>query len=670
MNNNTSFRRVARPVIVVFFCALPFLHPVSVPAAVPSGELFDQERFTGDLERLQQVLDELRRHKIPVNTADTDRLRELPWLTSGDILSIIRHQQSEGPFVSLQQLEVILGREKATALAPYITFDTPDSALPSGKKKRREERPGGSFYSRVFRETTAREGLYDGRYGGENFKLSNRLQLDYANCRFYLVHERDIGEPDFADFLSLSFALSDLGIIKQAVAGNYELNFGQGLLLGQSRFLSKGSEPSNSVRLGSKRLAPYGSSSEYGFFQGVATTVALFPFEVTAFYSANRVDARKVNGVITGFDESGYHRSRTERNRKDNVTETVYGANVLYRFMSGTVTGKAGGTWLRYDYGDPLRSLDGRDASLLGSVEADVTVGKLGLFGEAAWSEKPDSRISWIAGADYPILPNVHFLAALRDYDTRYYSPFAGAFAERAKNATNEKGVYAGIDAKISSDFSVGAYYDWFRFPLLGEHARFASDGYDIRLFADYRQSETISWSLQYQHKYKERQKKQGSSSEPLWTALPQVTDRFRLDCTIDLSRNLRLRTRGEVKRVVSEYLRGDETAHGWLLYQQAAYAAGGLSLKGRFTLFNTDSHDAAIYAYEDDLPFVFNTRAFNGRGRALFLAASWSVMRNLKLAGKFETTWYSGRDSYGSGPDRRATSAPGSFHLGCFLNF
>ncbi len=661
-------RRVARAVMAFSLLSACF-STLPPPAAAEDGlgDLLDRGQIGGDLEQLQENLDALKARKIRINEAEPDALRQLPWLNSGDISSIVEVRRTRGAILSLRQLEAIIGPEKTARIAPYVTFAR-KTRLPSPEEK---EPLSGSFSSRVLWDTTPRDGLSDGRYPGDHFKLYNRLQLDYGNFQANLVHDKDIGEPDVADFVSLSLSASDLGIVQQAALGNYRLNFGQGLLVGQSRFMSKGSEPSNSVRIGSKRLSPSSSSSEYGFFQGAAATLDLKPLEVTAFWSANLVDARNTTGTITSFDEAGYHRTMTERNRKDNVTETVYGGSLLYRFESGAVRGKAGGSWLRYDYGEPLKALGSVDgSSSLGGVECDLLIGRLGFFGEAAWSEKPHGRVSWIAGADYQVLPKVNLLFAVRDYDPGYYSPFAGAFAERGDNASNEKGCYFGIEGAVSSKVSLGAYVDWFRFPVLDDHTDYASDGFDTRVFLDYRPSGAVALAFQYQHRYKEEQKNQGSSSSPVWTALPHITDRFRLDCDIDVSRRLHLRTRGEVKRVVKEYLAGDETYYGWLLYQQANFRVGSFGLKGRFTLFHTDDYDAAIYTYEDDLPLVFNSTAFSGRGKALFLVASWDVSRNLKLAGKFETTWYDDRDVYSSGADERDTSAPGSFHLGCSLRF
>jgi len=461
---------------VVAFISLFFILREGIPQAHAESlqDLFDQGRISGNVEQLEARLDELKTRKIPINEAEPDELRELPWLNGGDVVAIVEYRRTKALFESMLQLQRVIGPEKAQSILPYITFSVAEKRKPDMKTALVPEVVTGSYTGRILWDTTPRKGLFPTaknpvpRYPGDEYKLYNRLQLEYANYRATLVHDKDIGEPDAADFLSLSVSASDLGVVKTAVLGNYEINAGQGLLIGQGRFLSKGSEPSNSVRLSSKRLTPYASSSEYGFFQGAAATMDLAPLEVTAFYSANMVDARNTKGTITSFDESGYHRTMTERDRKDNVTETVYGASALYRFASGTVKGNVGGTWLRYDYGEPLAVLgDGPGSSALGSVEAGIGIGRLGLFGEAAWSERPEGSISWIAGAEYRLFPKVNLLLAVRDYAEGYFSPFAGAFAERGEGGSNEQGVYIGIDAALSKAVSLGAYHDRFRFPKL-----------------------------------------------------------------------------------------------------------------------------------------------------------------------------------------------------------
>ncbi len=630
-------------------------------------DLLNNAESESNIEQLLDLFDRLKSSKILINQADADELCQLPWLTRADADAIIIHRRDQGPILSLQELEPLIGKEKTTSIAPYILFT---------KGRASRQQPGakavlvdGSLYSRIYWETTPRQGLLNGSYAGENYKLYNRLQFSAPHLKASLVQEKDIGEPDVADFSSISLNAYDLGHLKSAVLGNYKLNIAQGLLIGQGRYFSKGSDPTGSVRLPSKQLLPSSSSTESGFLQGAAATLKLDAFEVTLFYSSNHGDAViNADDVITSFSSSGYHRTELEIGRKDNVTETISGANILYRYQAGLFSGKAGGSVLNYKYPLPIDDHYFSSATMY-SLETDLSIGHTSLFGEAAFSTRL-ADASWTAGAEYEILKGISTVAAIRRYGDGYASPFAGAFAERGSDASNERGYYVGLNAKISKRLSVAAYYDHFTFPKLGVHCPYPSDGNDERVLITWKQSPLFTWNLQLQHKYKEEESNQVASGDPLYTALPQITDRCRLDCDVALSSKVQLRSRGEVKKVVKKYLAGNQQFYGWLASQQAGYSSGKFGLKGRVTVFNTEDYDAALYAYEDDLPLTSSLGMYNGRGKSLFVVATWQVIPQMKLGARYEVTWYSDRAVYSSGNDERATSAPGSFHLGCFLTF
>jgi hypothetical protein len=670
-------RHAFRAVMTLVFLFAPHLYFLDILGAENNDlqDLLDNADSAVNIEQLLDLMEQLKTNKIAINEADAGDLHQLPWLKTVDVQAILIYRRDKGPILSLQELETIIGKEKTASIAPYIRFKKEPSSRQAPKAKAVEV--DGSLYSRLFWETTPRKGILDGKYAGENYKLYHRLQFSAPHLTASLLQEKDIGEPDVADFTSFSINASDLGMIKSAVIGNYKLNFAQGLLIGQNRYLSKGSDP-GSVRLPSKQLLPYSSSSESGFLQGASTTLKLDPFEVTLFYSANHQDAIISDaGIITSISTSGLHRTELELSRKDKISETLFGANLLYHYQAGSFSGRAGGSMLNYSYSYPL-TLDELDPSAaaitlssatLYSLETDLSLGHATLFGEAAISRRPDDA-SWIAGAEYEIFKGLSTVAAIRRYGPRYYSPFAGAFAERGSGASNEQGYYVGLTAKISNRLSVAAYYDLFTFPLLADHCPYPSDGNDSRFFITWKQSSLFAWSLQLQHKVKEEQSNQGTSTNPLWTALSQITSRCRLDCDMTVSRKVQLRSRGEVKKVVKEYLAGDQPFYGWLAYQQAGYTTGKFGLKGRFTLFNTEDYDAAIYAYEDDLPLTSSLGMYNGRGKSLFIVATWQLLPQMKLGARYETTWYSDRVVNSSGNDEQATSAPGSFHLGCSLAF
>ncbi len=96
---------------------------------------------------------------------------------------------------------------------------------------------------------------------------------------------------------------------------------------------------------------------------------------------------------------------------------------------------------------EPAAAATTLSSATLYSLETDLSFGRASLFAEAAFSRRPDDA-SWTAGAEYEILKGISTVAALRRYGAHYFSPFAGAFAERGSGASNEEGYYVGINAK------------------------------------------------------------------------------------------------------------------------------------------------------------------------------------------------------------------------------
>ena len=674
-----------RVLAVIAFILLLFSPPLSAAETEDVESLFGMQEPEGDLEPLLEELADLRRRKILLNEATAEDLLQLPWLTAEDARRIVEGRR-QGPIRSVEGLAGLIGQEKAQRTLPYILFEK-DLTL---RRQALRDQIEGSLYSRWFTEYPEREGITDGSYPGGNYKLYNRLQVAIPHLKASVVQEKDVGERDLDDFTSFSLNAYDFGILKSAVLGNYTLNFGEGLVMGQNRYFSKGSDPAGSVRLHSRRLSPYTSSAEYGFLQGAAATLRPGDFEVTAFTSSNRVDGRVSDkGLITSFDDSGYHRTDTEIARKDGVTEEASGANLLWNFSAAGFDGRIGASMVHYRYSEPLESLveagydeSGASSGNLTSLEAALSSGRVGMFMEAAFSEKPDDA-SWVGGISWEPKRGVSAVAAVRQYGARYYSPFAGAFAERGDGASNEEGYYAGVDLKLSRKVQLGAYYDWFRFPELSTtYYPYPSEGQDMRLFAVWKASRSLKWTMQLQHKRKAEALKQcplvdgeyvdcgDDSDDKIWTAVDTETNRLRLDCDLKPFRGFSTRTRGEVKRVTKELYSGSPDYDGWLAYEQLNYTVGRLALKWRGTIFNTDSSDAMLYAYEDGLPMQFDLGSYNGRGTSMFFLASWKALRNLKLAARYEITCYSDREVYSDGADLRPTDSPATLHLGCLWTF
>jgi len=667
MNTYASFllRRLTAATLLLASVA----SPVSALAYDSFEDIFDRAEPDGNAEELVSDLEELRRNKVPINIASEEQLLELPLFTAVDAVKILDWRRQKGPIGSVSELEKIIGAERARRLSAYLSFGMP-RAVP---KKEVHAGNKGSVIGRVFRESPPRAGIENGKYAGENRHLYSRFQAATPNCGVHFLQDSDVGERDIDDFLSFNVHVERIGILTQAVVGDYRLSFGQGLLFGQGRYFSKGTDAIDGVLLFSSALRPYTSAGEENFLQGAAVTLSPGPFEATAFVSDNKVDASIDDGVVTGISSSGYHRTDYEREKKDNLTLQAKGANLRYRYRTGELSTGIGATWVTYRYGLPLEWLeDGKHGGQLGSVEASAVYRNVQVFSEAAFSGNPES-LSWTCGLQADLARGITGVVSMREYAVDYYSPFAGVFAERGDVGSNEEGFYLGLKAKVLKNLTFAASYDMFRFPELDrDDYALPSTGHDARFYVTWKQNRFMTWDGMYQHREKEETKKQLDADNYLqyYMPVPKTTNRLQLTLKTGLSSQFSLKTGGGYKRVRSEFIDSRDTEEGWLLYQQLNCKLGPVTLKSRYSQFNTDSYDAALYAYEDDLPLVYTLNAFSGRGKAFFVLLDFEPVKDFNLTAKYETTWYADRDVYSSGNDLRDTSSPGSFHVGMMWKF
>uniref|UniRef100_Q3AT59 Helix-hairpin-helix domain-containing protein n=1 Tax=Chlorobium chlorochromatii (strain CaD3) TaxID=340177 RepID=Q3AT59_CHLCH len=678
----STLRRYLPTLFVTSLALLP-LTPISVygEMAEDLAALSSSSESDYNSEVALALLEELRHHPLSINRATANELRQLPWLSAADVHAIIKYRTQKGAFRSLSELETILGKERATWLSPYLTVEaapvpaktTVRPKATSTSKKTKKVATTGSLYSRYFTEMPPRKGILTEKYEGGNSKMYHRAQFYAPHVSASVVQEKDIGEAAITDFTSLSVSVADVGMMERVVLGNYRLTLGQGLMIGQGRFFSKGAEVGG--RLTTKTLMPYASASEEGFLQGAAATLQIQPIALTLFYSANQRDAIiNKEGVITSLSSSGYHRTTLEVSRKDNITENVMGAHLRYRTAVAGMEATLGGGMMNYSYPYPFDELEPNEpvSTVLGAtltnVDATLSFGSGALFAEAAFASDPHD-MAWFAGAEYEPLRGVTAVAALRRYGENFYSPFANAFAERG-GGSNEEGLYTAVQAAFSKKVTLGAYYDRFTFPQLGSHYQQAADGFDARAWFSWQQSSLLCWNVQVQHKEKPEEKNQGTTKNPIWTPLPILTDRLQLNCEVTPHKGISLRTRFELKNVDKEYLLATQSFTGKMWYQQVGYRTENFSLKGRFTRFTTTDYAAAIYAYEDDLPLTSSLGMYSGDGSSLFAVATWQPMKQMKVAARYEVTRYNDRDVYSSGNDERATNAPSSLHVGCMLSF
>ncbi|MBT9394001.1 helix-hairpin-helix domain-containing protein [Hymenobacter sp. NST-14] len=654
-----------------------------------------------DLDRLtQELFAEIQSDQVPyedlyetlllyyqtplnLNAATRDELRSLLLLSETQITHLLDHRQLNGPLLSLYELQSIEGFDVRTIyrVAPFVSVLNADPNAARGNlwQRIRQEENNALFlrYERTVQgrpgygpADTTRTGRPATRYLGSPDKLLLRYRVSRSrDFSLGFTAEKDAGEqltwdPTTrrygADFYSAHLVVQERGRLKTLALGDYQLQFGQGLLLSSGFVVGKGAETITTLRRSSVGVRPYASVLENSFFRGAAATVALTPtVRVTAFGSRRRVDAsrQQARDSLADFSEftsglllSGLHRTPTELANRAALQETVLGGHAQYTSPGGDL--QAGLTAVNTRFDKPLQRRDELynkyelrgDHNLALGAHYSYVWRNLLLFGETARSS--GGGLGTVNGLLASLAPTVDVSVLHRAYARDFHTLYGNAFGENSRNI-NESGLYLGLKVRPMSGWEVSAYYDRFRFPWLRYRAGAPGAGHDWLLRLTFSPGKT---SLLYAQL---RQRTKPYDADTLRPApLPVPTRRRSLLLYYDSSPlpalSLRTRVQG------TEYREdGGPARHGYVLAQDVTVQPlRRLRLSARYALFDTDDYDTRQYVFEQDVLYAFSVPVLSGRGTRTYVLAQLDLNRHLTLWLRYADTHYRHQTTIGSGLD------------------
>lgn len=646
------------------------------------------EEQSGNSELLEQF-NLLRRQKVNLNTADFSRLLSIPFLSAADARRILSYRKSVNIITRVEFLREILDEETYRLIENFVTvgdarlYRNPfePAFISDYKNGLLGEQLRMEFIARSSFESPVRQGILDGRYQGSSVKAYNRFQAFLSeNFAVSALTEKDVGEPSLTDFYSVSFQVRDIYNLKSLVIGDYNLSFGQGLAINSGRAFFKSAEAVTTARVSRNPVRLYASTIEQNFFRGAAAELKFGDLSATLFYSKNRLSATTNDSTFTSIDFSGLHRTTTELDRKNSIAQTTKGGHLNYGFGTAQTFFKFGSTLYESEFSLPFQPeptvinafrFNGSRITVA-ALNWDFSLYDITLFGEVARSFQQNAN-SILAGIEGKFQKRLKTILLARKYGQAFYSPYANAFAERGSEGRNEEGIYLGVQMKLNDEVSVRGYYDVFRIPFINANTVLAWSGDDLLFQLSYKLSRNLLVEPLVQFKYTEDALTQiDNFNREYRIAVPVSLSRARTDFVYQVSPQLRLRTRLEYKQVEKTFVSGKDTFNGWLIYQEANIDAlqNRLSLDARVAIFQVDAFDAAIYAYEYDLPLLATTYAHFGTGRRLLLNLRYQLFKQVELAARFANLYRDGIESVGTDSDQFNTNSPNTFGLGLRARF
>ncbi|WP_262385915.1 helix-hairpin-helix domain-containing protein [Hymenobacter sp. BT491] len=664
---------------------------------VPALQAQEYVRPAADLDRLvQELFAEIQSDQVPyedvyetllqyyqtplnLNTATREELRSLLLLSEAQISALLHHREQVGMLLSMYELQSIDGFDLRSIyrVAPFATVldgSVGGNRGPLWQRVLQEDNNALLVrYERVLQQrkgytapdTTSR---LTSRYAGSPDKLLVRYRVSHAHdFSFGFTAEKDAGEAFSwnpgsrrygADFYSAHFVVHERGRLKTLALGDYQLQFGQGLLLSSGFQVGKGAETITTIRRSNVGVRPYSSVLENSFFRGAAATFSLSKtLQATAFASWKKVDAsiQTSTDSLAEFDEfssgvllTGLHRTTTElANRKD-LRELISGGNFTYTSRNSNFSAGLTAVDTHFDKAilrrsEPYNAFEFRGMhNLAVSTHYSYVLHNALLFGETARS----SGGGWgtVNGVLASLASNVDASVLYRRYTRDFHTFYGNALSENTRNI-NESGLYMGLKMRPLYKWEISAYYDQFRFPWLKYQIGAPSQGHDWLLRVAFSPSKT---SLLYAQ-MRLRVKDHDGDLDPV-RPVPVPTERRSVLLFYDAnpSATLSLRTRLQG----THYRENDGPRRaGYVLAQDVTVAVvPSVQLSARYALFDTDDYDTRQYVFERDVLYAFSVPPLYGQGTRVYALAEVKCSRHLTLWLRYDETHYRHHTTIGSG--------------------
>ena len=629
--------------------------------------------FTTLFEQLEVFYD----RPINLNLAKKIDLEDLGLLNSIQINALLKHIENHGKLITFEELQSIEGFDLETIrlIQPFTKVNGDLDKTRLSFSNLLNEGSSSLFirYTRVLEQQEGYspisaeelEAKENARYLGSADKLFTRYRFNYSNnLSIGFTGEKDAGEQflkgnnkDGFDFYSGHIFLQGFGVVKQLAIGDFQAQFGQGLTFWSG--LAFGRTPSIfTLKRNAPKLRPYTSVQEDLFLRGGGITLQHKHTELTLFYSSKKADAN-VSGrdtltneaIISSISEDGFHRTPSEIEDENVILQEFLGANLSYEKRNFSVG--LTGVYNQIDAKLQPRVSTYNQFSQLKDQNANVGADfsylykNINLFGEV--SKSIDGGIGHTIGALIVLDKSISLAIQNRRFEKNFIPIQSNAIGESTTN-TNENGTFIGLEAKPIKTITISAFADRFSFDWLRFQTDAPSTGHRLLAQVDYKPSKKMSAYFRYRKRSRGRNDN-SISNEGLKGLSQENLVNYRLHFAYKVTKEIELKSRVEFTR----YTIGDgQNEDGLLIYQDLSYKklSFPLSFSLRYALFDTESFNSRIYAYENDVLYAFSIPAFNGRGTRFYVTTKYRIKRGIDLWVRFAQTYYADRIVVGSGKE------------------
>ena len=634
-----------------------------------TDEIFPIQDLDLNYEELYENFVQLLANPIDLNRASVEELRSLFILSEEQVEGFIRYRQEQSQLLSIYELQAIPGFDLDIIykLAPFTTVGDPSSVFDKNLLTRIGKEKNNYFILRSERTIEDKKGYRpetdsSSRYTGSPDKLYARFRVHHTgdfSAGFTL--EKDAGESFVwssqtkkygFDYISAHAQVLNKGRIKNLIVGDFQAQFGQGLLLGGGFGMGKGSESITTIRRSNLGFIPYTSLNEFGYFRGAAVAMTLLKnLTLSGFVSRLNRDGR-INqsetiedlNSISSFGTTGFHRTISELESRKQIKEVNRGLILNYKLK-----GLDGGLiFHQTNFSIPIYREPSIYNQFVFSGDQNKNLGffinyslsNLTFFTESAITLGKGRAIT--LGSLGSLSPKLDISLLYRNFSKDFHTFYSNALSESSL-PQNESGFYWGMKYMVNKKYSLSGYVDLFRFPWLRYRAYNPSDGREWLLRLNYRPSKTVNLFVQAREESKIRNI---ASETTLYQTGKGIKKNLWLNADYSASKKLSFQTRIQL----STYSLDNSYTKGFAIVQDINFDVGRFTFSTRYALFDTDDYDNRQYIYERDVWLAFSLPAYYGIGIRSYAMVQYKVNQKVDLWLRWARTNYTDRDTIGSG--------------------
>lgn len=620
-------------------------------------EEIDETSIENDYEHLC----ELESSPLNINTLTPEDLYLIPGINRDQIDDIIKYRDRYGEFKTIEELALIesIDRPLRLFLCNFIV------AEPIIKNK---------WYSRPTLDSIMKKGhgeiltytnipLYDREgdkngYLGYKYKYNIKLSGKFSdNIKYGFCASQDAGEPLFAnknkwgtDYYSFYIKVNNIGRLKTFVLGQYKIKFGMGLI--QNNCFGYGKQIMlSSMNNYDATITGHSSRADGEHFLGLANTFDLSKkssinkWTLTSFWSYRKIDATlNKDGSISTISTTGYHRTPTEMEKKNNSSSLNAGTHINYK-RNGLYIGAS----MVYNWFDrPLNPNTNNNPNSYKAYyakgydfwNASINYGyasrKFTFSGETATGSC--NSIATINSLEAKLHRDITVNAVQRFYSYKYYAINAKAFNDGGYTQ-NESGIYAGIKWTATKRLTIDAYSDLSYFPWVKYYTNASSYSFDNNISLKYNKDK---WTILAKYKFRIRQRNNSEKTyilnrytNKLRISIQRTTESVSTSTIIDLSR----------------FSYTDNRSYGYSFTQNMSIQVHKKATIYAFaSYFDTDDNNSSVYLSERTIPGAYISSSFYGRGFRFSSIVKSTLTSNIIVNFKVSLTKYFNRNTISSG--------------------